>query len=105
MEDHNSDRFSEVHLDHNEIPGLREPTLGDCWQPTMNEDYSGIPHQPIDANNFKLKSALINMIQQQQFEGNPSEDPNGHLSNILQSCGTIKMNGVNHNVQEIGSII
>ena len=30
IEDQNSDRFSEGHSDHNEIPGLRELTLGDC---------------------------------------------------------------------------
>ena len=64
----------------------------------MNEDYLGIRHQPIDANNFKLKLALINMVQQQQFGGNPSEDPNRHFLNFLQLCGTIKMNGVDHNV-------
>ena len=50
------------------------------------------------ANNFELKHALINMVRQQQFGGNLSEDPNGHLSNFLQLCGTIKMNGVDHNV-------
>ena len=98
MEDHNSDRFSNGHSDHNEMPGLRESTLGDCWRPMMNEDYSGIHHWPIDANNFELKPTLINMIQQQQFGGSPSEDPNGHMSNFLQLCGTIKMNGVDHNV-------
>ena len=64
MEDQNSDRFSEGHSDHNEIPGLREPTIGDCWHPMMNEDYLGIFHHPIDANNFGLKHALINMVQQ-----------------------------------------
>ena len=64
----------------------------------MNEDYSGIRHQPIDANNFELKPALINMVQQQQFGGSPSKDPNEHLSNFLQLCGTIKMNGVDHDV-------
>ena len=53
MEDQNIDKFSEGHSDHNEIPRLREPTLGDCWRLVMNEDYSGIPHQFIDANNFK----------------------------------------------------
>ena len=62
----------------------------------MNEEYSGIRYQPIDVNNFELKPALISMVQQQQFGGNPSEDPNGHLSNFLQLCGTIKMNGVDH---------
>ena len=38
------------------------------------------------------------MVQQQQFGGNPLKDPNGHLSKILQLCGTIKMNGVDHNI-------
>ena len=98
MEDQNSDRFDEGHSDQNEIPRLRELTLGDCWHPIMNEDYWGIRHQPIDANSFELKPALINMVQQQQFRGSPSEDPNKHLSNFLQLCGIIKMNGVDHNV-------
>ena len=30
----------------------------------MNENYSGIQHQPIDANNFELKPVLISMVQQ-----------------------------------------
>ena len=38
------------------------------------------------------------MVQQQQFGGNLAENPNGHLSNFLQLCGTIKMNRVDHNV-------
>ena len=98
IEDYNTDRFSEGHSYHNEMPRIREPTLGDCWRPMMKKEYSGIRHQCIDANNFELKPALISMVQQQQFGGSPSEDPNGHLSNFLQLCGSIKMNGVDHNV-------
>ena len=84
MEDQNTTRFSEGQSNHDEMLGIREPTLGDCWRPMMNEEYSRIRHQPIDANNFELKPALISMVQQQQFGGSSSEDPNGHLSNFLQ---------------------
>ena len=49
------------------MPGIREPTLGECWRPMMIEEYSRICHQPIDANNFELNPNLINMVQQQQF--------------------------------------
>ena len=91
MEDHNTDGFSEGQSDHNEMLGIREPTLGDCWRPMMNEEYSGIRHQPIDANNFELKPALISMVQQQQFGGSLFKDPNRHLSNFLQLCGNVKM--------------
>ena len=80
------------------MPGFREPTLGDCWHPMMNEDYSEIHHQLTDANNFELKPALINMVQQQQFGGNSLEDPNVPLSNFLQLCDIIMMNGVDHNI-------
>ena len=32
MEAQNSDRFSEGHSNHNEIPGVREPTQGNYWR-------------------------------------------------------------------------
>ena len=98
MEEQNNDRYSERHSNENEIPERQEPTLGDCWRPLLNEKFSGIRHQPIDANNFEPKLALISMVQQQQFGGNLSEDPTGHLSNFLELCGTIKINGVDHDV-------
>ena len=62
MEDQNSDRFSEGYSNQNEIHRIWELTLGDCWRPMLNENYSGITHQPIDANNFELKPALISMV-------------------------------------------
>ena len=38
------------------------------------------------------------MVQQQQFGGDPVKDLNGNLSNFLELCGRIKMNGVDHDV-------
>ena len=53
IEDHNINIFSEGQSNHNEMLGIWEATLGDWWRPMMNEKYSGIRHQPIDANNFE----------------------------------------------------
>ena len=38
------------------------------------------------------------MVQQHQFIGQPSEDPNEHLGRILRMANTVKLNGVNQNI-------
>ena len=48
----------------------------------------------VEANNFELKSALITMVQQNQFTGHPSEDPNEHLGRFLRMANIVKLNGV-----------
>ena len=48
----------------------------------------------MDANNFELKPALITMVQQHQFTGHPTEDPNEHLGRFLRMENTVKLNGV-----------
>ncbi|XP_024025398.1 uncharacterized protein LOC112092750 [Morus notabilis] len=49
----------------------------------------------IQANNFELKSVMLQMIQAIQFNGLPNEDPNAHIINFLEICDTVKYNGVN----------
>ena len=53
-----------------------------------------IQRPPIQANNFELKTVTLQMIQNIQFHGLPSENPNMHLTNYIEVCDTIKYNGV-----------
>ena len=53
--------------------------MEDLWRPIIRDEYSAVRQLTIKANNFELKPALITMVQQNQFTGHPSEDPNEHL--------------------------
>ena len=70
---------------------LREYAMPNCL---------GIGHPiagpAIAPNNYELKPALIQMVQQNQFGGSGAadEDANAHLISFLEICGTIKINGV-----------
>ena len=69
-------------------------TMEDLRRPIIQEEYSAIRQPTMDANNFELKPALITMVQQHQFTGQPTEDPNEHLSRFLRMANTVKLNGV-----------
>ncbi|XP_068651585.1 uncharacterized protein [Aristolochia californica] len=69
-------------------------TLKDYVRLVVNDNYSGIRCQTINANNFELKPALISMVQQAQFSRSPIDDPNIHLTMFLEICDTVKINGV-----------
>ena len=68
--------------------------IRDYFKPMINDNYSSIARQSVNANNFELNLALINMVQQNQFGGSPLEDPNVHLAIFLKIYDTVKMNGV-----------
>ena len=69
-------------------------TIEDFLRPIILEEYSAIKQPTVDANNFELKSALITMVQQHQFTGHSTEDPNEHLGRFLRMENTVKLNGV-----------
>jgi hypothetical protein len=46
------------------------------------------PETNIGDGSFKLKSALINMVQQSPFCDKGSEDANAHLQHFLEICST-----------------
>ena len=59
--------------------GEQRRTLRDFVTPRVQGIASSIAHPIVDANNFKLKLALISMVQQSQFGEMPLEDPNLHV--------------------------
>ena len=69
-------------------------TMDDFWRPIIQEECSAVRQLAIEANNFELKPALITMVQQHQFTGHPSEDPNEHMGRFMRMANTVKLNGV-----------
>ncbi|XP_073057233.1 uncharacterized protein [Primulina eburnea] len=73
------------------IPPKAVP-IRDHFRPVINNHYSGIARGAINANNFELKPALINMVQQNQFAGTATSDPHVHLRTFLGITDTVKIN-------------
>ena len=69
-------------------------TMENFWRPIIQEEYSAIRQPAVDANNFELKPALIIMVQQHQFTGHPTEDPDKHPGRFFRMGNTVKLNGV-----------
>ena len=68
--------------------------MEDFWRPIIRDEYSAVRQPAIEANNFELKPTLIKMVQQHQYIGHPSKDPNEHLGRFLRMANTLKLNGV-----------
>ena len=72
--------------------------MEDFWKLVIRDDYLVVRQPAIVANNFELKPALITMVQQNQFTGHPSEDPNEYIGRFLRMANTMKLNGVRPDV-------
>ena len=76
-----------------------QKALRDYAMPSVNGAISSIRRLAIQANNFEIKLAIIQMIQQTvQFEGLSQDDPNVHIANFLKICDTFKHNVVTDDV-------
>jgi len=51
-----------------------------------------VTYPTVEDDNFEIKPALIYLVQQNQFFGSPTEDPNLHISTFLRLSGTLKEN-------------
>ncbi|KAL9227764.1 hypothetical protein vseg_003415 [Gypsophila vaccaria] len=55
---------------------------------------SSITRPPVNANNFEIKTNLIQYVQQEQFSGLSTENPSEHINVFLEACDNVKINGV-----------
>ena len=69
-------------------------TTRDFISPHLQGDQNLIVRPVVAANNFEIKPAMIQMIQNSQFSGLPQEDQIGHMTIFLEYCSTFRMNGV-----------
>ena len=76
----------------------RQLTMEDFWRPVIQDEYSAVRQSAIEANNFEFKLALITMVQQHQFTGHLSDDPDEHMGRFMRMANTIKLNGVRPDV-------
>ncbi|XP_021279860.1 uncharacterized protein LOC110413413 [Herrania umbratica] len=89
-EDNNNNGNNAINL----VPEANR-ALRDYAVPLVQGLHQSIRRPSINANNFEIKPAYIQMIQSSvQFSGLPSDDPNSHLVNFLEICDTFKYNGV-----------
>ena len=69
-------------------------TLREFGVPPPYEGASAIATPVFEANNFKIKPALITLIESHQFTGAKHEKPLAHLKQFMRYCSTVKANGV-----------
>ena len=89
----NKECAAEVLKEHN--------TMEDLWKSFIQDKYLAVRQPEIDVNDFELKPALIRMVQQNQFTGHPTENPNEHLGRFLRIANSIKLNGVRSEVLQL----
>ena len=71
-----------------------QDTMENLWKSFIQDKYLAVKQPVIDVDDFELKPALITMVQQNQFTGHPTENPNEHLGRFLRIANSIKLNSV-----------
>ena len=76
------------------MAGQDQRVLCDYVLPQASGITSSIVNPTVEANHFELSPALITFVEQDNFGGHPSDNPNVHFRKFLAKCDTIKLNGV-----------
>ena len=76
-------------------------TMENLCNSFIHNKYLAIKQPAINANDFELKPALITMVQQNQFAGHSTENPNEHLGRFLRIENSINLSGVKPEVIQL----
>ena len=76
-------------------------TMENLWNSFIYSKYSAMKQPVINANDFKLKPALITRVQHNQFAGHSTENPNEHLGRFLRIANSITLDGVSSDVIQL----
>ena len=76
-------------------------TMENLWNSFIYSKYAAMKNPAINANDFELKPALITMVQQNQFAGHSTKNPNEHLGRLLRIANSIKLDGVSSEVIQL----
>ena len=76
----------------NNISMVEERTLKEYATPSKEEPHVIIVYPTVEGKIFEIKPTLLNLVQQNQFSGSPTEDLNLHISTFLRLSGTLKAN-------------
>ena len=78
-----------------------QDTMEDLWDSFIQDKYLAVKQPAIDANDFELEPALITMVQQNQFTGHSTKNPNEHLGRFMRIANSIKLSGVKPEVIQL----
>jgi len=70
---------------------MAKRTLKEYTTPYTEEPQAIIVYPTVEDDNFEIKPALLNLVQQNQFSRSPTEGPNLHISTFLRPSGTLKV--------------
>ena len=76
-------------------------TMENLWNSFVHNNYSAMKQPAIDASDYELEPAIISMVQQNQFAGHSTENPNEHLGRFLRIANSIKLSGVRPEVMQL----
>ncbi|WZZ16718.1 hypothetical protein YC2023_109807 [Brassica napus] len=75
--------------------------IGTYDRPNIHGHRLGIRAPAVAANNFEIKSGLLNVIENNKYHGLALEDPFDHLDRFDSYCGLSKTNGVSEDALKL----